>query len=102
MTTPSSAYTTRSGEVVTTTRRQNSTRRLHGAEKLLVMASDGEAGAGCYAWPPALSDREIASTRHAISQYLIEATSLPRRQLGVPRRYRRAVFSAVFYSSLVL
>ena len=49
--------------------------RLHGAEKLLVMASDGEAGAGCQAWPPALSDQEIANTRHAISQYLIEATA---------------------------
>ena len=49
--------------------------RLTGAEKLLVMASDGEAGAGCYAWPPALSDQEIANTRHAIAEYLIEATA---------------------------
>ena len=40
--------------------------RLNGAEKLLVMASDGEAGAGSYAWPPALSDEEVTSTRHAI------------------------------------
>ena len=39
------------------------------------MASDGEAGAGCQAWPPALSDQEIANTRHAISQYLIAATA---------------------------
>ena len=49
--------------------------RLNGAEKLLVMASDGEAGAGCHAWPPALSDQEITNTRHAIAQYLIEATA---------------------------
>ena len=49
--------------------------RLNGAEKLLVMASDGEVGAGCHAWPPALSDQEIANTRHALSQYLIEATA---------------------------
>jgi len=49
--------------------------RLNGAEKLLVMASDGEAGAGNYAWPPALSDEEVTNTRHAIGQYLIEATA---------------------------
>ena len=48
--------------------------RLKGAEKLLVMAADGEAGAGNHAWPPALSDEEITNTRHAIAQYLIEAT----------------------------
>ena len=49
--------------------------RLEGAEKLLVMAADGEAGAGNHAWPPALSDEEITNTRHAIAQYLIEATT---------------------------
>ena len=49
--------------------------RLNGAEKLLVMASDGEAGAGSYAWPPVLSDEEVTNTRHAIGQYLIEATA---------------------------
>ncbi len=49
--------------------------RLNGAEKLLVMASDGEAGAGSYAWPPALSDEEVTNTRHAIGQYLIAATA---------------------------
>ena len=49
--------------------------RLKGAEKLLVMAADGEAGAGNHAWPPALSDDEITNTRHAIAQYLIEATT---------------------------
>ena len=43
--------------------------------RLLVMASDGEVGAGCHAWPPALSGQEIANTRHALSQYLIEATA---------------------------
>ena len=76
MTTPPSAYTTRCGEVVTTIRQQDSTPdRLNGAEKLLVMASDGEAGAGSYAWPPALSDEEVTNTHHAIGQYLIEATA---------------------------
>ena len=49
--------------------------RLKGAEKLLVMAADGEAGAGNHAWPPALSDEEITNTRHEIAQYLIEATT---------------------------
>ena len=42
---------------------------------LLVMASDGEAGADWHAWPPALSDRKTANTRHAIAQYLIDATA---------------------------
>ena len=42
--------------------------RLNGAEKLLVMASDGEAGGGGHTWPPALSDQGIADTRHAIAQ----------------------------------
>ena len=61
--------------MVDTTRRQDSiAERLKGAEKLLVMAADGEAGAGNHAWPPALSDEEITHTRHAIAQYLIEAT----------------------------
>ena len=46
--------------------------RLKGAEKLLVMAADGEARAGNHAWPPALSDEEITNSRHAM--YLIEAT----------------------------
>ena len=49
--------------------------RLNSAEKLLVMAADGEAGAGSHAWPPALGDEEITNTRHAIAQYLIEATA---------------------------
>ena len=49
--------------------------RLNGAETLLVMASDGEAGAGSYAWPPALSDEEVTNTRRAIGQYLIAATA---------------------------
>ena len=49
--------------------------RLERAEKLLAMAADGEAGAGNHAWPPALSDEEITNTRHAIAQYLIEATT---------------------------
>ena len=39
------------------------------------MAADGAAGAGNHAWPPALSDEEITNTRHAIAQYLIEATT---------------------------
>ena len=76
MTMPPSAYTTRSSEVVTTTRRQNSTRR--GSTVLRSCWSwrpTGEAGAGCHAWPPALSDQEITNTRHAIAQYLIEATA---------------------------
>ena len=76
MTTSSSAYTTRCGEVVTTTRQQDlDPDRVNGAEKLLVMASDGEAGAGGYAWPPAPSDEEVTNTRHAIGQYLIAATA---------------------------
>ena len=49
--------------------------RRNGAEKLLVMASDGEAGVGSHAWPPAFSEEEITNTRHAIAQYLIEATA---------------------------
>ena len=76
MTTPPSAYTTCCGTVVAITWQQDSTpERLNGAEKLLVMAADGVAGAGSHAWPPALSDEEITSTRHAIAQYLIEATA---------------------------
>ena len=39
------------------------------------MASDGEAEAGSYAWPPAFSDEEITNTRHAIGQYLIAVTA---------------------------
>ena len=39
------------------------------------MAADGAAGAGNHAWPPTLSDEEITNTRHAIAQYLIEATT---------------------------
>ena len=49
--------------------------RLKGAEKPLVMAADGEAGAGNHAWPPALSDEEITNTRHAIAHYVIEVTT---------------------------
>ncbi|MCY4122038.1 MAG: hypothetical protein OXG72_14090 [Acidobacteria bacterium] len=49
--------------------------RLEGAEKLLVMAADGAAGAGSHAWPPTLSDEENTKTRQASPQYLIEATT---------------------------
>ena len=44
--------------------------RLAGAEKLLVMASDGEAGAGCYAWPPATQrpgDRDCSSCDRGVA-----------------------------------
>ena len=45
-----------------------------GGQGLGAVGRGGEAGAGNHAWPPALSDEEITNTRHAIAQYLIEAT----------------------------
>ena len=78
--------------MVTTTRQQDSTQSDSTApEKLLVMASDGEAGAGSYAWPPALSDEKITNARRAIGQYLIinrAGELVPRHSEGtIPCRF---------------